>query len=52
MGCGDACPVVPGRRYLDWPVPDPDSAPIAVVRALRDDIDRRVTELLAASPSA
>ncbi|MFG3275160.1 MULTISPECIES: arsenate-mycothiol transferase ArsC [Streptomyces] len=52
MGCGDACPVMPGRRYLDWPVPDPDGAPIAVVRAIRDDIDRRVTDLLAGLPSA
>ncbi|MFF4456663.1 low molecular weight phosphatase family protein [Streptomyces goshikiensis] len=47
MGCGDACPVVPGRRYLDWPVPDPDGAPIAVVRDIRDAIDTRITELLA-----
>ncbi|MGW4199355.1 arsenate-mycothiol transferase ArsC [Streptomyces sp. NPDC005004] len=51
MGCGDACPVVPGRRYLDWPVADPDGAPIAVVRAIRDDIDRRITDLLAGLPS-
>ncbi|MFD4247270.1 low molecular weight phosphatase family protein [Streptomyces sp. NPDC058525] len=43
MGCGDACPVVPGRRYLDWPVADPDGAPIAVVR---DAIDAHITELL------
>ncbi|UUN29650.1 low molecular weight phosphatase family protein [Streptomyces sp. FIT100] len=46
MGCGDACPVVPGRRYLDWPVADPDGAPIAVVREIRDAIDAHVTELL------
>ncbi|MFJ8077067.1 low molecular weight phosphatase family protein [Streptomyces sp. NPDC096176] len=46
MGCGDACPVVPGRRYLDWPVPDPDGAPIAVVRDIREAIDTRITELL------
>ncbi|MFD8638593.1 low molecular weight phosphatase family protein [Streptomyces sp. NPDC059533] len=46
MGCGDACPVVPGRRYLDWPVADPDGAPIAVVRNIRDAIDARITELL------
>ncbi|MEU1789559.1 phosphotyrosine protein phosphatase [Streptomyces sparsogenes] len=39
MGCGDACPVVPGRRYLDWPVADPDGAPITAVRAIRDEID-------------
>ncbi|MEV7245162.1 arsenate reductase ArsC [Streptomyces sp. NPDC093248] len=51
MGCGDACPVVPGRRYLDWPVADPNGAPIAVVRAIRDDIDRRITDLLASMPS-
>ncbi|MEU2182690.1 low molecular weight phosphatase family protein [Streptomyces thermolilacinus] len=51
MGCGDACPVVPGRRYLDWPVAAPDGAPIAVVRQIRDDIDRRVTDLLADLPS-
>lgn len=46
MGCGDACPVVPGRRYLDWPVADPDGAPIAVVRDIRDAIDAHVSELL------
>ncbi|MGW7612840.1 arsenate-mycothiol transferase ArsC [Streptomyces sp. NPDC054766] len=46
MGCGDACPVVPGRRYLGWPVTDPEGAPIAVVRGIRDEIDTRITELL------
>ncbi|MFD4248064.1 low molecular weight phosphatase family protein [Streptomyces sp. NPDC058525] len=46
MGCGDACPVVPGRRYLDWPVADPDGAPIAVVRDIRDAINAHITELL------
>ncbi|MER8226477.1 arsenate reductase ArsC [Streptomyces sp. NPDC094143] len=51
MGCGDICPVMPGRRYLDWPVPDPDGAPIAVIRAIRDDIDNRITDLLASLPS-
>ncbi|MET9856807.1 hypothetical protein ABZY57_28220 [Streptomyces sp. NPDC006450] len=45
-GCGDACPVVPGRRSLDWPVADPDGAPIAVVRDIRDAGDAHVTELL------
>ncbi|NXY93050.1 hypothetical protein HYE82_01145 [Streptomyces sp. BR123] len=45
-GCGDACPVVPGRRYLDRPAPDPDGAPIAVVRDIRDAIDPHITELL------
>ncbi|MER6254963.1 arsenate reductase ArsC [Streptomyces sp. NPDC001584] len=46
MGCGDACPIAPGRRYLDWPVPDPEGAPIAVVREIRDEIDAHITELL------
>ncbi|MEC3997129.1 arsenate reductase ArsC [Actinacidiphila sp. DG2A-62] len=52
MGCGDACPVVPGRHYLDWDVADPDGAPLDAVRAIRDDIDARITDLLAALPSA
>ncbi|WAZ26637.1 arsenate reductase ArsC [Streptomyces cinnabarinus] len=51
MGCGDACPVLPGRRYLDWPVNDPEGAPIAVVRGIRDEIDSRITDLLASLPS-
>ncbi|MFF5757492.1 arsenate-mycothiol transferase ArsC [Streptomyces longwoodensis] len=51
MGCGDACPIVPGRRYLDWPVTDPEGAPIAVVRGIRDEIDVHITELLASLPS-
>ncbi|TJZ57444.1 arsenate reductase ArsC [Streptomyces piniterrae] len=50
MGCGDACPVVPGRRYLDWPVPDPDGAPIAVVRDIRDALDAHITTLLGTLP--
>ncbi|MET8405350.1 three-helix bundle dimerization domain-containing protein [Streptomyces sp900116325] len=50
MGCGDACPVVPGRRYFDWPVPDPDGAPITVVRQIRDVIDAHITDLLATLP--
>ncbi|MFD9428890.1 MULTISPECIES: low molecular weight phosphatase family protein [unclassified Streptomyces] len=50
MGCGDACPVVPGRHYLDWSVADPDGAPIGVVRTIRDDIDARITRLLANLP--
>ena len=41
MGCGDACPVFPGVRYLDWELPDPAGRPIDEVRAIRDDIDRR-----------
>jgi protein-tyrosine-phosphatase len=52
MGCGDACrPIVPGRRYLDWPVTDPEGAPIAVVRGIRDGVDAHITELLASLPS-
>ncbi|MGW3940040.1 arsenate-mycothiol transferase ArsC [Streptomyces phaeochromogenes] len=50
MGCGDACPVVPGRRYLDWPITDPEGAPIAVVRGIRDEIDAHITELLDSLP--
>ena len=46
MGCGDACPVFPGKRYEDWAVPDPAGQPIEVVRAIRDDIQARVTTLL------
>lgn len=46
MGCGDACPFVPGVRYIDWDVPDPKGQPMEAVRATRDEIDRRVTELL------
>jgi arsenate reductase len=45
MGCGDACPYVPGKRYIDWNLPDPKGRPIADVRRLRDDIERRVVEL-------
>jgi protein-tyrosine-phosphatase len=45
MGCGDACPYIPGKRYIDWNLPDPKGRPIEDVRRLRDDIDRRVTEL-------
>ncbi|MEI5525512.1 arsenate reductase ArsC [Streptomyces brasiliscabiei] len=51
MGCGDACPVAPGRRYLDWPVADPDGATVAAVRQIRDDIDARITDLLATLPA-
>jgi protein-tyrosine-phosphatase len=46
MGCGDACPVFPGKRYLDWDLPDPSDRSLAEVRAIRDDIDSRVTALL------
>lgn len=47
MGCGDACPVFPGRRYLDWTVGDPAGQPLDRVREIRDDIDARVRGLLA-----
>jgi arsenate reductase len=46
MGCGDACPVYPGKRYLDWQLDDPAGQSLAVVRVIRDDIDRRARELL------
>jgi arsenate reductase (thioredoxin) len=46
MGCGDTCPVFPGRRYLDWPLDDPAGLPTAQVRKIRDDIGRRVRALL------
>ncbi|WP_406452772.1 hypothetical protein OH768_11715 [Streptomyces sp. NBC_01622] len=51
MGCGGACPVVPDRRYVDWSVNDPEGAPIAVVRGVRDEIDAHITELLDSLPS-
>lgn len=46
MGCGDACPVYPGTRYLDWDLPDPAGQPVEVVRPIVDEIDRRVLRLL------
>jgi arsenate reductase (thioredoxin) len=46
MGCGDACPVFPGKRYLDWKVTDPKDRPIEEVRAIRDEIRRRALGLL------
>jgi protein-tyrosine-phosphatase len=47
MGCGDQCPYIPGRRYLDWELTDPKGRPVNEVRATRDEIDRRVTALVA-----
>ena len=47
MGCGDACPVYPGKRYLDWELPDPAGQGTDAVRTIRDEIDRRVRDLLA-----
>jgi len=46
MGCGDACPVFPGKRYLDWQLDDPAGQPLEVVRRIRDDIDARVRGLV------
>ena len=47
MGCGDTCPFIPGKRYVDWPLDDPKGQPVDVVRRIRDDIKFRVEELLA-----
>ena len=47
MGCGDECPFIPGRRYIDWDLPDPRGRLPAEVRTIRDDIGRRVAELAA-----
>jgi protein-tyrosine-phosphatase len=46
MGCGDACPVYPGKRYLDWELPDPAGLDLTAVRPIRDEIARRVSDLL------
>ena len=46
MGCGDTCPVYPGQRYLDWDLPDPAGLPLEEVRPIRDEIARRVRQLL------
>jgi protein-tyrosine-phosphatase len=48
MGCGDACPYIPGKRYIDWDLPDPKGRPLEEVRQIRDDIGRRVDALLVA----
>jgi arsenate reductase len=47
MGCGDECPYIPGKRYVDWELDDPAGRPVDEVRAIRDDIARRVGELVA-----
>jgi arsenate reductase (thioredoxin) len=47
MGCGDACPIFPGKRYEDWELDDPAGRPLDEVRRIRDDIRRRVEDLLA-----
>jgi arsenate reductase (thioredoxin) len=46
MGCGDTCPYIPGKRYVDWDLTDPKGRPIEEVRAIRDDIARRVEDLV------
>jgi arsenate reductase len=46
MGCGDACPYIPGKRYVDWELPNPKGRPLAEVRATRDEIARRVGALV------
>ncbi len=45
MGCGDECPFIPGKRYIDWELQDPAGQPLDVVRAVRDEIARRVSDL-------
>jgi protein-tyrosine-phosphatase len=52
MGCGDECPYVPGTRYIDWPIADPAGEALPVVREIRDEIERRVRELLLELDSA
>ena len=47
MGCGDGCPVYPGKRYLDWDLADPAGRDLETVRAIRDEIEKRVQALLA-----
>jgi arsenate reductase len=47
MGCGDACPILPGKRYLDWELEDPAGQGVAAVRPIRDEIERRIRALLA-----
>jgi arsenate reductase (thioredoxin) len=47
MGCGDACPIYPGKRYEDWDLEDPDGKDLETVRRIRDEIDGRVQQLIA-----
>ena len=47
MGCGDTCPVLPGKQYVDWPLPDPAGKGVDAVRPIRDEIEQRVRGLLA-----
>jgi arsenate reductase (thioredoxin) len=46
MGCGDECPYIPGKRYIDWDLPDPKGLPPEQVRAIRDDIAARIRDLV------
>jgi arsenate reductase (thioredoxin) len=46
MGCGDKCPYIPGKRYIDWELPDPKGQPLEEVRRTREEIESRVTQLL------
>jgi arsenate reductase (thioredoxin) len=46
MGCGDTCPVLPGKRYVDWELPDPAGRPLEEVRTIRDDIAERIRNLV------
>jgi len=46
MGCGDSCPVYPGKRYVDWDLPEPAGRSVEEVRPIRDEIDRLVTDLV------
>jgi len=52
MGCGDECPYIPGKRYIDWELEDPKGRPAAEVRKTRDEISRRVDALIAELDSA
>jgi arsenate reductase len=51
MGCGDECPYIPGKRYVDWDLPDPKGRPLDEVRATRDEIGRRVDTLIGELPN-
>jgi len=46
MGCGDACPIYPGKRYLDWGLPNPEAETLEAVGSIRDQIDARVHQVL------
>ena len=50
MGCGDACPFIPGKRYVDWPLDDPKGQPLDTVRRIRDEIRRLVEDLVTQLP--